>query len=362
VGEARKGWRDRVVLSTKNHYFGEDEKEWWQNLENSLERLQTDRIDIYNTHGVNKNDLENNVRPRIAGWLQKARDQGMIRHICTSFHDNNDALRAVVDSGIYEVITLQYNLLDRRLEDGIAYAHEKNVGVVVMGPVGGGRLGSSSEVLSEMVADVNRVPELALRFVLANPNVTIALSGMSTMEHVVENLAVASDTTPLSTDDKAAIDRQLERLAGMANLYCTGCGYCKPCPKGVDIPRVFKLYNEARVYGLWDHSRANYARWRENMKEGALQADSCGECGECLDKCPQKIDIPTQLGEAHAALTQQEGVQNGMGKVSTSWRPGTTDGSGRPAGGDGPVEATVAQQPRFLSGREGETARVGTRE
>jgi len=308
VGEALKGWRDKIVLSTKNHYFGEDEKNWWQHLENSLERLQTDHIDIYNTHGVNKTSLENAVKPRIAGWLQKAKDQGMIRHICTSFHDNNDALRAVVDSGIFEVITLQYNMLDRQLEDGIAYAHEKNVGVVVMGPVGGGRLGSSSEVLSEMVADVDRVPALAIRFVLANPNVTIALSGMSTMEHVVENLEVASDTTPLSPEDKAAIDRQLKRLAAMADLYCTSCGYCKPCPKGVDIPRVFKLFNEARVYGLWDNARANYARWRKNMKEDAVQAESCVACGECLDKCPQKLDIPAQLEEAHAALTEQQGA------------------------------------------------------
>jgi len=302
VGEALKGWRDKIVLSTKNHYFGEDEKAWWQNLENSLVRLQTDHIDIYNTHGVNRNSLENAVKPRIAGWLQKARDQGMIRHICTSFHDNNDALKAVVDSGIFEVVTLQYNLLDRQLADGIAYAHEKNMGVVVMGPVGGGRLGASSEVLSGMVADVNRVPELAIRFVLSNPNVSIALSGMSATEHVVENVAVASDTTPLSPEDKAAIDRQLERLVAMTDLFCTGCGYCKPCPEAVDIPRVFKLYNEARVYGLWDHSRAKYARWRENMKEDALQGDACVECGECLEKCPQKIEIPTQLREAHAAL------------------------------------------------------------
>ncbi len=88
VGEALKGWRDKIILSTKNHYYGENEKDWWQNLENSLERLDTDHIDIYNTHGVNANSLEQNVKPRIIKWLQRAKDQGLIKHICTSFHVN----------------------------------------------------------------------------------------------------------------------------------------------------------------------------------------------------------------------------------------------------------------------------------
>ena len=226
VGDALKGWRDRIVLSTKNHYFGEDEKAWWKNLEDSLERLQTSYIDIYNFHGTSWKGYQEHIQPHMLGWMQSARDQGLIRHICTSFHDNNDALVKIIDTGFPEVITIQYNLLDRQLEEGIALAHERGLGVVVMGPVGGGRLGAPSEVLAEAVPGVTSVPELALRFVLANPNVTMALSGMSTLEEVDENVAIAVDTVTLSTEEMNDIDALLERLKGLADLYCTGCNYC----------------------------------------------------------------------------------------------------------------------------------------
>ena len=301
VGEALKGWRDKVVVSTKNHYYGEDRGEWRKNLEDSLERLKVNCIDIYNTHGVNATSLEDSVKPRVQTWLQEAKEEGMIGHICTSFHDNNEALRKVVDSGIYESITVQYNLLDRQLEDGIAYARENKLGIVVMGPVGGGRLGAENEVLSALVPGVERIPELALRFVLANPNATMALSGMSTMEHVEENLLTMSKG-PLNADDIRIVDEQLERLKKAADLYCTGCNYCMPCPQKINISRTFSAYNEARVYGLWDRARERYGKWREESPAEERQADECTECGECEKKCPQNIPIRNQLKEAHAAL------------------------------------------------------------
>ena len=298
VGEAVKGRRDTIVISTKNPYYGDSEKDWWTNLENSLERLGTSYIDVYNHHGINWNSYRENVEPRVAHWMRKARDQGLVKHICTSFHDNNDGLKKLVDTGYVESITLQYNLLDRQLEEGIAYADEKNVGVVVMGPVAGGRLGVTSDVLASMLTNVKRVPELALRFVLANPNVTVALSGMSTLQHVEENVVVAADPVGLSDADRRAIDDHLLRLRRMADLYCTGCNYCKPCPNNVDIPGIFAQYNTARVYGLWDPARRHY-EWMTSRKTAA---DACLQCGECEPKCPQKLPIRQQLEEAHAAL------------------------------------------------------------
>jgi len=196
-------------------------------------------------------------------------------------------------------------LLDRQLEEGMAVARANGIGVVVMGPVGGGRLGASSGVLEAIAPDVRRVPELALRFVLANPNVSVALSGMSTMEQVEENLAVAGLASSLTERDRIAMDSQLDRLKAMADLYCTGCGYCMPCPSGVHIPRIFRMYNEARVYGLWDHARSDYAAMRQANQEGERSADACGECGECLAKCPQSIPIPEQLKDAGAALARE---------------------------------------------------------
>ncbi len=298
VGEALKGWRDKIIVSTKNHEY-EDEKTWWQHLENSLERLQVDYIDIYNHHAINWERYVKYVEPKMSKLMLKAKDQGLIKHICTSFHDTNENLIKLINTGYPEVITLQYNLLDRRLEEGIALAHERGIGIVVMGPVAGGRLGVDSPVLRELVPGVERVPELALRFVLSNPHVSVALSGMSTMQHVVENVAIASDETPLTAEDRKAIQVQLERLQAMADLYCTGCSYCLPCPQNVDIPYIFQKYNEARVYGLWEAAREAYQTWRRGSRE---RADACVECGECETKCPQHIPIRDQLKEAHAAL------------------------------------------------------------
>ncbi len=298
VGEALAAWPGRIVVSTKNPEY-EDEKTWWQNLENSLERLRVSSIDLYNHHAIDWERWTKYVEPKVSKWMLKARDQGLVKHICSSFHDTNERLVQYIDTGYPEVITLQYNLLDRRLVDGIAYAHERGVGIVVMGPVAGGRLGVTSPVLKGLVPGVERVPDLALRFVLSNPNVCVALSGMSTMQQVRENLATTSGAATLSVEDQEAISAQLTRLQAMADLYCTGCGYCQPCPQDVDIPHIFQKYNEARVYGLWDAAREAY---RKHEWMSGKQADACIECGECETKCPQHIPIRDQLKEAHAAL------------------------------------------------------------
>ncbi len=309
VGEALKAWpdRDKIIVSTKNPYYDEDEKTWWKNLTDSLDRLGVESIDIYHHHGINWKNYQEKVIPHVGKWMRKAYDQGLIKHICTSFHDDNAALMKLIDTGYPEVITVQYNMLNRDMEEGIAYAHEKGIGIVGMGPVAGGRLGDNSDVLSEMVPNIKRVPELALRFVLSNPNVSLALSGMSTMEQVEENIAITSDEISLSDADVAVIDEHLVRLKKMADLYCTGCKYCLPCEAAaVDIPRVFDLYNHARVWGMWDHAKLHYNLIGKNENDKYTDGSACTECGECEEKCPQNIPIRQQLKEAHKALFQSK--------------------------------------------------------
>jgi hypothetical protein len=305
VGEAIHGRRDGLVIATKNPYYGEDEKVWWANLENSLGRLGTDRIDLYKHHALTWKTYVDAVEPRVSKWMQRAKDQGLVRHVCCSFHDNNEALMKLADTGYVDVITLQYNLLDRQLEEGIAHAHDLGIGVVVMGPVGGGRLGEQSGVLSGIVPGIGKVPELALRFVLANPNVSVALSGMSTMEQVEQNLAVASDSRGLTGEEEAAIAEHLTRLRKLVDLYCTACGYCMPCPSGVNIPEVFGRYNLGRVYDLWSSARERYGWLGNTPWDPGKPADACIECGECEPKCPQKIPIREQLKAAHEELTKK---------------------------------------------------------
>ncbi|MCG3146987.1 MAG: hypothetical protein PCFJNLEI_00423 [Verrucomicrobiae bacterium] len=299
VGEALVGWRDKIIVSTKNPDYDEDERAWWTNLENSLQRLRVDSIDLYNHHGISWQKYTEAVAPRLSRWMQRARDQGLIKHIGASFHDDDAALRRLVDTGYVDVITLQFNLLDRKLEAGITYAHERGIGIIVMGPVGGGRLGVRNPVFEALIPGVKKVPELALRFVLSNPHVSVALSGMSTLAQVEENLAIASAPVSLTEDDSHQIRAHLARLQQMADVYCTGCRYCLPCEQGVDIPSVFENYNLGRVYGLWEHARRRYRALLDEKKG----ADFCSECGQCEDKCPQHIPIRAQLKEAHAALT-----------------------------------------------------------
>lgn len=308
VGEALKGWRDRVIVSTKNDYKGLDEAAWHKNLEDSLRLLQVDYIDLYNIHGISWKVYEEAVEPAIGKWLLRARDRGLIRHIGTSCHDKPENMIRLIDTGLFEAFTVQYNLLDRAYEAAIAHAGAKGVGIVIMGPLAGGRVIASAEVFGQVVPGLSHVPELALRFVLANPNVSVAISGMESFEIIDQNVRVAGDDTPLSPDDYAVIDSHLKKLRAAADLCCTGCGYCVPCPQNVRIPRIFNLYNLARVYKNWDGARRGYAGIKKDVWDPeAKQADTCNECGACEKKCPQNIAIRKQLKDAHRALTPTQG-------------------------------------------------------
>jgi len=305
LGEAMEGIRDRVVISTKNpHYDKKDERGWWKNLEDSLKRLRTDYIDIYNFHGLNWRAFTDHVAGADGQiqWMLRAKEQGLIRHICHSFHDNAENLKKLASTGLFECVTLQYNLLDRSNEPAFGHVASKcGMGIVVMGPVGGGRLGEASDEIRRITPGARTVPEVALRFVLANPYVSVALSGMSTIGQLEENAVVASRKTPLSAGEKRRVAGVLRRFRKLADLYCTGCNYCMPCPRGVNIPGNFTALNYDRVYGLKQEAKRQYA----HLASG--RASYCVACGRCMSKCPQKIDIIGQLRDTVRTLDDTYG-------------------------------------------------------
>ena len=311
LGEAMEDIRDKVVLSTKNHHYDKADKAgWWKNLEDSLKFLRTDCIDVYNFHGMNFETYEGCVggEDGLFKEVMKAKEQGMVRHVCHSFHGSLESLKKVVDLGLFESVTLQYNLLDQSLEEGIAYAHEHNVGVTVMGPVGGGRLGYPSEKAAELVGEVKSTPELALRFVLSNPGVCVALSGMSTMQQLEENVATVSQTGDLSEEDHRRIEAAVQERKQLSGLYCTGCNYCMPCPEGVNIPANFEIMNLERIFGLTEHAKSRYAAL-------SGKAALCRLCGKCVEPCPQDLAIPERLAEAVGMLDERAGSVAGWSEM-----------------------------------------------
>ena len=307
TGKAIKPFRSKIYLSTKNpieNAFGDD---YDRRLERSLKRLDTDYIDFYHFWGISLDTFINKIcapdgpLARVKKW----KEQGVVKHISFSFHDKAENMIEIIKrgEGVFESLLCQYNLLDRSNEEGMKFAHEQGLGVVVMGPVGGGRLGSPSPVISALLpGKVQSSAETALRFVFSNPNLNIALSGMGSLAMLEENVRIAGNTAPLTVQEQAHLEAATTENARLADLYCTGCKYCMPCPQEVNIPEIFTLMNYHRVYKITEYAKSNYAQigtvpWRKYAN-----ASACIECGVCEEKCPQKLPIRRQLKETHKAL------------------------------------------------------------
>lgn len=305
VGKALKGWRDKVYLSTKNPISDADGKGYRERLDLSLKKLDTEYIDFYHFWGIGWDKFVEMIDvpggPLTEAY--RAKEEGLIKHISFSFHGDPKDLPKLIDTGHFETVLCQYNLLDRSNEESIAYAKEKGLGVVVMGPVGGGRLGTPSDVIKELMGGkVASTAEAAIRFVLSNQDVTCALSGMGSIDMVEENVRVASNESQLSPEEVLIINASMEENKKLADLYCTGCNYCMPCPTSVNIPQCFKLMNYHRVYNLTDYAKNEYAKINDDNPNKGKNAAACIECGECEKKCPQNLPIIRQLKETHKAL------------------------------------------------------------
>lgn len=233
VGEALKGYRDRVYVSTKNHYKGKSVDDWQAFLERSLKNLGVDTIDFYHLHALRWDVYRQQLVPGgIVERFRRAKDEDIIRHACFSSHDKPENIVKLIDTGEFEGMLVQYNLLDRANEEAIAHARERGMGVAIMGPVGGGRLVAPSEKISGMAGEAKSTPEVALRFVLSNPNVTLALSGMKTFKMVDENAATASQEESLSVEERQRFVEAVEDVQKLSDLL-PGVGIGGACPQAL---------------------------------------------------------------------------------------------------------------------------------
>ncbi len=316
VGKAIKGYdRAGLFLVTKIPVHTEqdgDPAAWRAKLEQCLQRFDTPYIDMILFHGLRWDEFQSVIaRPGMTlEAARRAQSEGLVRHVGFSSHDTAENVIHLIDTGEFAGMLVQYNYLDRHNEPAIARAAACGMGVAIMGPVAGGRLTLPQGIWKDEdgVLEV-KTPELALRFVWHNPGVSVAVSGMNELAQIEENVAAAERAGEMNAAENAQIARLVDQNQKLADLYCTGCAYCMPCPNGVNIPENFRYMNWYRVWGMEKEAREAYAGLSEQGSWGpwagrieGLKAEACVQCGECEPKCPQNIPIIRQLEQVAETL------------------------------------------------------------
>lgn len=335
VGKALKdGYREKVHLTTKLPMWAVKKREEFDiYLNEQIERLQTNP-DIYLFHGLNKGRLEKIKKFNLIEKMEEARDIGLFQYIGFSFHDSFEVFQEIIDYYDWDCCQIQHNYLDIDYQagtKGLKYAGSKNIAVIIMEPIRGGKLAIPENKL-ETKPEIKEVLEnskvkrsmadWALQFLWNQPEVSVVLSGMSTMQQVIENVESAdkSEINILSEEELQTISNLREAYKKYNIVPCTSCGYCMPCPNGVTIPSVLMLMNEIAYWGERRKLRIAFfynrmTKTQEDLEkkisegeevEGA--ASLCIQCEECLDKCPQQIDIPNIMEKANAIFEENKKV------------------------------------------------------
>lgn len=304
------GYRAKVKLATKMPTWlikSLDDCDTY--LDQQLERLQTDTIDFYLLHALHAERWHALRDLNVTAWAEKQIAAGKIGHIGFSFHDKYEAFQEIIDDyDNWLFCQIQYNFMDvdeQAGAKGLHYAAERGLAVVIMEPLRGGRLAKNPPPPPVAAlwaqAPIQRTPaDWALQWLWNQPEVSLILSGMSTLQQVEENIASAekSASSCLTADELALVEQVRAAYQTLMPIPCTACEYCLPCPQGVAIPRIFGIYNEAIMYDDAKGAREAYLNWMD-AKE---RADLCVECRQCEEQCPQAIEIVDWLKQAHAML------------------------------------------------------------
>jgi len=315
VGQAlRDGYRQKVKLATKlTAFMLKSSSEFDKFFNDQLERLQTDKIDFYLLHGIDRDFWKMFKEWKAIQFIEKKMAAGQIKNIGFSFHDEYKLFKEIIDSyDNWTFCQIQYNYMDVNRQAGrrgVEYAASKGLAIVVMEPIRGGLLANKPPAeVAQIWKGTDRkwsLAEWALRWVWNQPEISLALSGMSTMKQVEENLAIAdrSAVGQLDSKDLALLNEVRKVYEKITPVPCSNCRYCMPCENGVSIPFILGLYNDLEVF----KSREAYLRYKMFFEEGH-GADKCQDCGKCEQACPQKIDIPACLKKAHEALNRGAGL------------------------------------------------------
>lgn len=325
------GYREKVHLATKLPMILLHSEDGFDKfLNEQLKKLKTDYLDVYLFHMLNEKQFEKLQRWNLIAKMERARKEGKIRHIGFSFHDTLPVFRKIIDYYPWDMTLMQHNYMDTGIQattDGLRYAHGKWIATVIMEPLKGGQLANPPEEAMRAInnAPVKRTPvDWALQFLWNKPEVACVLSGMGSRRIVEENCASAdaSGVGSLSPDENRVIDELAEIYRRRILVPCTACGYCMPCPAGVDIPQNFAYLNNKSLgaSGSWKSRivqmfiTRNYRRLAKNQrqlgeKRSNGRASLCTKCGACLPKCPQKILIPQELERVKAVFEKGKSVK-----------------------------------------------------
>jgi uncharacterized protein len=321
------GYRDRVKIATKlPSWMINNREDMDAYLNTQLEKLKTDHIDYYLLHALARDPWDHLQSLGVADFLDRAKADGRIINAGFSFHGLLDDFKRIVDGYPWEFCQIQYNYLDEENQagsEGLKYAASRDLGVVIMEPLRGGNLGLPTpppdvEAIWNAAA-VKRTPVAwALRWLWNHPEVTVVLSGMNEEAHIEENLAIAADALPgsLTEDELKRVQEAGRKYKTLMKVGCTGCGYCMPCPSDVSISGCFEVYNKMHLFGNVEESKFLYAiRMSDILRGTPSYASQCVQCGECLEKCPQGIEIPDFLEMVADELEDSDlGKRVSMGK------------------------------------------------
>jgi predicted aldo/keto reductase-like oxidoreductase len=302
------GYRGKVKVATKlTPFMLRKAEDMEKMLALQLQKLQTDHIDYYLLHGLEAEFWKKMQDFGAIKFLKKAQADGKIVNMGFSFHGSLATFKEIIEANDWTMCQIQYNFLDEKLQagtEGLKYAASKKLAVMVMEPLRGGslatRLPKEAQQIYDNAAVKRSAAEWGLRWVWNHPEVTVVLSGMNDESQVTENIKTAQTALPnsMKPEELATIKKVAVAYRKLLKVPCTGCQYCMPCPNGVNIPRNFQAYNDLYISGDEQQTRGMYAMFLMGGLTG-VRADAaiCKDCGTCLVRCPQQINIPEKLKE-----------------------------------------------------------------
>ena len=326
IGKALKdGYRDQVYLVTKLPMFlVTNAKHFDSFLKTQMKRLQTDHLDAYLFHALDQDQFNKIKRLELIKKMENAKKEGLIRSIGFSFHDTLPVYKEIIDYYPWDITQIQYNYMDTAVQattEGLSYAHSKGIAVVVMEPLKGGTLVNPPQEALNIInsAEQKRPPvDWALQFLWNKPEISVVLSGMNTKKMIRENCASAdkSGINSLTPQEQKIIEKLTEEFRKKISVPCTSCGYCMPCPQGVNIPQNFACLNNVtleksrfrRILTRRTYRKLQTKKTKVNHENPNGNATLCIKCRVCEQKCPQKIQIPQELEKVKQELGKRKAL------------------------------------------------------